>query len=428
MNTAITEEAEIEKINGVIYKVTNKINGKIYIGLTIRSLDVRMNQHLYDSKSLTSDNYFYRAIKKYGSDNFVWETIDKSECIEELSNKEEYWISYYNSFGDGGYNLTSGGNSGYRVSEESKIKQGKARENWWKENRHTKKQPKGSDIHSATLTEKDVLKIKDLILENELTRIEIAEFFNVSSTAINGIATGKTWKHLISEEDRKKIKELSGRLKESEIVEIKDLLIEGKLTQREIALVTGVGETTISGIKKGRNWASLITDEELKKMEESGVKRINEDDVLEIKKLLIETTISQNDIAKKFNIQISTISLIKSGKKWAYLSTSDELKLMNERKVDIKKRPAKLKSKNRKIKKHLSVKDVVMIKNLLIEGTLKQKEIASIFDVHIKLISLINTGKKWEDVFVPMWKEHLEDSKIRKGNKKTRQFAGFYVF
>jgi len=54
----------------VIYKITNIINGKIYVGKTTRSLKDRWNRHIYDALSNRLDTHFSRAIRKYGPENF----------------------------------------------------------------------------------------------------------------------------------------------------------------------------------------------------------------------------------------------------------------------------------------------------------------------------------------------------------------------
>ena len=107
---------------GVIYKVTNKINNKVYIGQTVRSFDRRKTEHLRQAKNKhRSCAYFHSALLKYGFDSFVWEVIFESDCQVELDSKEIEFISYYNSYGDGGYNLCLGGsnNNGYKRSEQT---------------------------------------------------------------------------------------------------------------------------------------------------------------------------------------------------------------------------------------------------------------------------------------------------------------------
>ena len=94
----------------IIYKITNQVNGKIYIGLTKHSLAQRLSQHHYDSRHGV-DRPLYRAMRKYGEDKFSAEIIDSAENLQELKEKEKYWIRYYNSYGANGkgYNATAGG-------------------------------------------------------------------------------------------------------------------------------------------------------------------------------------------------------------------------------------------------------------------------------------------------------------------------------
>lgn len=101
----------------IVYKATNKINNKIYIGITTKTLEYRKSIHKKDSKS--KDTYFYRAIRKHGFDNFEWEVIDTAQSIEELHEKEVAYIKKYDSFDNkvNGYNTTSGGESLYRITE-----------------------------------------------------------------------------------------------------------------------------------------------------------------------------------------------------------------------------------------------------------------------------------------------------------------------
>lgn len=98
------------KTFGIVYKATNKINNKIYIGQTVRELETRKNEH---KRHASKYNYiFYNAIKKYGFDSFEWETIDIAKSIEELNDKEKYWVNYYNSIDISyGYNMKEGGNN-----------------------------------------------------------------------------------------------------------------------------------------------------------------------------------------------------------------------------------------------------------------------------------------------------------------------------
>ena len=93
-----------------IYKITNLINGKVYIGQSI-DIEKRWEDHkFYSGKENTA---IQSAFKKYGISNFSFEVIE--ECLkEELDAKEIYWIAKYDSFNNG-YNLTQGGMSKHRL-------------------------------------------------------------------------------------------------------------------------------------------------------------------------------------------------------------------------------------------------------------------------------------------------------------------------
>jgi group I intron endonuclease len=90
----------------IIYKVTNSINDKIYVGKTTKSLEERMKHHFCHKKSNT---VFHRAINKYGKESFKYEVLERCKIAEELSEREKYWIKYYNSILPNGYNMTVGG-------------------------------------------------------------------------------------------------------------------------------------------------------------------------------------------------------------------------------------------------------------------------------------------------------------------------------
>jgi group I intron endonuclease len=105
-----------------IYRATNTINGKVYIGFTSQSVDTRINQH---KKDYNRCNWvFYYAIRKYGWEVFQWETLYQSTDGEYTKNvMEAFFIrennSYIGSEDNNGYNMSMGGdgNIGYRHSE-----------------------------------------------------------------------------------------------------------------------------------------------------------------------------------------------------------------------------------------------------------------------------------------------------------------------
>lgn len=89
-----------------IYKITNKINGKIYIGKTEKSIELRFKEHCAEfTKARSKDRPLYRAFNKYGVENFSIELVEITELPEE---REIFWIEFYQSYREG-YNATLGG-------------------------------------------------------------------------------------------------------------------------------------------------------------------------------------------------------------------------------------------------------------------------------------------------------------------------------
>src|SRR5574343_15467 len=105
----------------LIYKITNEINGKVYIGQTVRSLQVRISE--YRRKSVTGTYPIYLAMRKYGFDNFTFEVQEVVGDVESLNSRERYWVRQYRSNeSDYGYNQTDGGDNGKTLTEEVKRK------------------------------------------------------------------------------------------------------------------------------------------------------------------------------------------------------------------------------------------------------------------------------------------------------------------
>lgn len=148
---------------GRIYKITNILDGKSYIGQTIKPIDKRFLRHLSDSQK--DDYYFHRALRKYGKENFIIECLEDNIDQEFLNERERYWIKYYNTYfkspNSKGYNMTQGGDS---LIDSIRI-----------------------------LSDDDILEIKELLKNTDYFEISIAEKYNVSISAISDINRGKSW-------------------------------------------------------------------------------------------------------------------------------------------------------------------------------------------------------------------------------------------
>lgn len=144
-------------MRGFIYKITNNVNGKVYIGQTIQTIKERFYQHCATKCSDSVLNMaIHKAIKKYGKSNFTIEVIEEVDK-DSLNDREKFWIEYYNSYNNG-YNSTRGGqdSSTYckELDTESIIKEYNS----------------GKSLRSIGNTFKvDKQTIKDLLIRNNIT-------------------------------------------------------------------------------------------------------------------------------------------------------------------------------------------------------------------------------------------------------------------
>lgn len=144
-------------MRGFIYKITNNVNGKVYIGQTIQTVKERFYQHCATKCSDSVLNMaIHRAIKKYGKSNFTIEVIEEVDK-DSLNDREKFWIEYYNSYNNG-YNSTRGGQDSSthckELDTESIIKEYNS----------------GKSLRSIGNTFKvDKRTIKDLLIRNNIT-------------------------------------------------------------------------------------------------------------------------------------------------------------------------------------------------------------------------------------------------------------------
>jgi len=107
----------------IVYKITNTVNNKPYIGWTSKTLSERFEQHIKDAKKHVGNRKFYNAIKKHGDGVWRAEILIENVSNDEAKQKEIEYIQKYNSYMNG-YNSTLGGdgNNGLVMSEESNLK------------------------------------------------------------------------------------------------------------------------------------------------------------------------------------------------------------------------------------------------------------------------------------------------------------------
>lgn len=101
-----------------IYKITNLINQRSYIGKTENTIQQRFRMHCQDAcKEQNQHRPLYRAMRKYGHENFVIEEIEQTD---EPNEREQYWIAYYDTYNNG-YNATPGGDGRSYIDREKVV-------------------------------------------------------------------------------------------------------------------------------------------------------------------------------------------------------------------------------------------------------------------------------------------------------------------
>ena len=143
-----------------IYKISNLKNGKVYIGQSI-DIAARWRRHRVDAFSNDKATYnypLYRAIRKYGLENFSFDIIEECEKIQ-LNERERYYISLYDSVNNG-YNQGFGGSNGG---------------------------------HFCKISKEQLQEIIVLLQTTELTNTQIGNKFDISENMVCGINTGKHW-------------------------------------------------------------------------------------------------------------------------------------------------------------------------------------------------------------------------------------------
>jgi group I intron endonuclease len=233
-----------------IYFITNKINGKQYIGQTIDPFR-RWKEH----QSPTADEFAVQhAFIKYGNDNFIFQIIEQPATENDLNEAERWWIAHQRSLGRILYNETDGGDGirGYHHTENDKKRMSEIRlaliASGWTPPKHTEEwktevsqnmighkrnvgkvhspdcghcqilrernannnpalkmtietkkkmsdKKKGSKNNNAIMTEEKIIELRQLA-EQGINNAELSKLFGISRTTVNDIRNYRSWKHI----------------------------------------------------------------------------------------------------------------------------------------------------------------------------------------------------------------------------------------
>ena len=192
---------------GYIYKITNLVNNKAYIGQTKQPVETRWDAHIYSAFRENDDNryYLHKAINKYGIENFTFEIIEEVPNTK-LDEREIYWIAKYHTYrydelGNQSYNLTRGGKGHWQFETDVLIK------SFYEHNEHLTNtcrdigcseptlikalQEKGlhgkghqTAVYQISLTDGSIIRQFDSLMD-------IQKYFHVKQTAITDAINGR---------------------------------------------------------------------------------------------------------------------------------------------------------------------------------------------------------------------------------------------
>lgn len=349
-----------------IYKWTNKINNKCYIGQSI-CIEKRYQQHIRATKN--SQLPLHRALAKYGISNFNFEVLE--ECSrDELDEKEIFYIKQYNCLVPNGYNLQKGGNSHryelyFKFNEEDinliydMIKNTTktfedigaefgvsgtmirfinagieyARDNisypirtpedaWELRNKRVSQKLSGENSYRTTISEETALSIiYDLINHQELTSVQIANKYNTTTDVVKDINRGKSWKYL----DRPKPCRPdfgNHKIDLDDALQMIDILQNTFLSPKDImSKYPKFSYHMINRINNGENWHQDNVDYPIRKYKIS-TQKLTTTEVQDIAFRLYTSDDSISDIAKEYNISPQSIRDINNHKSYSYITTN----------------------------------------------------------------------------------------------------------
>lgn len=264
-----------------VYIVTNKINGKVYIGQT-NNLKRRWQEHKHDKRGCKKQ--LHLAIEKHGVENFEIKSVYYGEDYVE---KEKELIEKYDSMNSKkGYNIKPGG-------EDSA----------------------GELNPMAKITWKQAEKISKMLKKTTKTTTEIALINGTTKKTVGNINVGAAWKndelytYPIREDYTKKNKKIS--------LEVIESLKNNSLTMEEIQKKYNLNRWTVLSINSGKSFKQNDEKYPIRTF------KIKEEIIKEVIKLLKETEKSMNQISKELKITKDTIYRINKGESYFKLENEE---------------------------------------------------------------------------------------------------------
>lgn len=237
-----------------IYLVTNTINKIQYVGQA-KNIYVRFNNHhktdYLNPKNSCYNTKFYKALRKYGLENFVISIIELCS-IEELDKKEIYYIDLYDTYHHG-YNSTPGGQcwSPNVHSPEAEEKRYQTRE---------KNQSLKSENHPrAKLTNDEVIKIRQRYIDGESISniyLDYKDKYN-NEAVFKRIVLGKTYISAGNIPNKEQIRHTNAKLTDIQVKEIREKYQKGKISYDALGKEYGLSGSSIAAIVKRKTYKHI---------------------------------------------------------------------------------------------------------------------------------------------------------------------------
>lgn len=291
---------QLPKSSG-IYQILNLINGHCYIGQSKNIFNRFNKHHIYDYKNEKGANYndkIYQALRKYGLENFKVNIIELCP-LNELDDKEIYWISYFDSFKNG-YNSTIGGQnwSPNMYTQETEEKRQKTRE---------KNQSLIGENHPrAKLSNEEVENIRQRYILGESVENIWKDYQNnyQSKEVFKNIIFGQSYENVnkINKED---IRYTNAKLTKEQVLDIRKRFYLNDETFSEISKYYNISISSVKNICNRTAYKHI--EDDIPDLRKRKTYRLTVDQVRDIRKKYAKG-MSLTEIAKEYNISLSAIS------------------------------------------------------------------------------------------------------------------------
>lgn len=255
-----------------IYVITNKKNGKVYVGQTWGTIQNRFHKHKSSAKNYKNGaKILDNAIRKYGIDNFVIEKIDEATTQQQADVLEQFYILASKSV-HVGYNIRPGGATGMCAASTrkllSEINTGrKPLQSSVEKMRKTKKEERthaGENHGCAKLTEQQVREIRNLVVKDKLDNKTVSKMYGITPKHIHDICCGDVWEYAggptikrISYEQVMGEQCAHSKLTESIVRDIREKYAAGGVSMAQLAKEYGVHKDTVCAVMRRRTWRHI---------------------------------------------------------------------------------------------------------------------------------------------------------------------------